>query len=883
MSILPGTRIGPYEVVAAIGAGAMGEVFRARDVNLDRVVAIKILPAAFASDPERRSRLEREARVLASLNHPHIAQVYGIETCSTGPALVMELVVGRTLRDLLLSPDPLSNTQALSFARQIAAALDAAHEKGIVHRDLKPENVCVTAEGIVKVLDFGLAKSTPSDVGEGSEATTVVADTAIGSVLGTPGYMSPEQARGRLVDRRTDIWAFGCVLYELWVRRPPFRGDSVSDTIVAVLEREPDWSALPGHTPAFVRVLIRRCLEKDSSRRLRDIGDAVFDLSEVSELGKVGSRQETSARGAVAIVRHPLTLALAGCAVLFATTTGWLLLAGGPAQPAEPTAAPVRFELHLPENTRFGSYLPQVETTTLAFSPDGSRLAFIARGEGAAPRVWIRPLGDAEALPVTGTDGALSVFWSPDGRALGFFADGKLKRIDAAGGAAVQVCDVPGNLGFSGTWGVNNDILFASIRGEAVYRISTAGGTPTPIVNAKVGVNRVLWPWFLPDGRRFIYTELRTDLTGMAFLATLDGTATAIFPIVSRVVWVEPDLLLFVREGTLLGQRFDAAAGRATGDPFSVSDPVAYSMATGWAEFTASRHGMLALQSRQDTNRLVWFDRGGTRLADVGEAAGSALVRLSADDQRLLFSRVRPGPGTHDIWMSELSRQYETRLTSSPGTEVAAVWVPGRRATVFSAAAGGPPALTHRDLDTETERTLLRQPGLQFANDVTRDGKRVGYQQRTPLGDWDLMIVPIDEPSSGLPLFNSPFSEYDLRFSPDNRLVSFTSNESGRPEVYVARFPVTGGKTLVSAGGGTRARWRVDGRELFYVAGTNRMMVVPIGDNAPRAFDEPRGLFTIDAFGDYDVARDGRFIIVVPAVREQPVSVMLNWQAAIRR
>ena len=865
-SLTPGTRVGLYEVLSAIGAGGMGQVFRARDTSLHREVALKILPPDLAGDAEYRARFSREARTLATLNHPHIAQVYGLEDSIAGPAIVMELVPGATLRDRLRSGIP--RAEALRLAHQIATALDAAHEKGVIHRDLKPGNIMVTPDGAAKILDFGLAK-TAIGPGGTTEHDTTLAKTVEGAVVGTPAYMSPEQARGREVDRRTDIWAFGCVLYELLAGRAAFKGESSSDLVVAILERDPDWGVLPADTPAHVRRLVQRCLEKDRRRRLRDIGDALPELS----------APWSDPAGAAPALRRALgsvtAIALIAVSLALGSLATWLLIGGASPGSSALTPLPVRFALPPPAGSRYGS---GIEATSVSVSPDGSTVAFVAFRPGVPSRIWVRPLSDEAASEVPGTDGALSMFWSPDGRTLAFFAGGQLKRLDLPGGTPVKVCDVPVNIGLSGSWGRQGDILFANVNGDRISRVSAAGGVPVDVMVASPeSRGRLLWPRYLADGRRFIFTEFNANLQGRIMLARPDGSTTPIVDAVSQAQWIEPDWVIFVREGTLLAQRVDLAAGRAVDDPVSIMGPVAYSAATGWSNVAASPNGTLVVQWHLDENRVAWFDRNGAEAGRIGSGAYTS-VRLSPDDSTLLFTRVRPELGTRDIWATDLSRRSEIPVTSSPGMETGEVWLPGARAVVYAAAQGGPPNLLHKDLSTGAERRLLTDQRFQFPNDVSADGSQVIYQQRTRLGNWDLMMVSIADPSRVSPLFTSDFSELEARLEPGGTRMSFTSDESGRQQVYVSPFPATGAKTAVSTAGGISARWRRDGRELYFISTERQLMAASI--DAGGLPGTPRALFDVGAWLDYDVARDGRFIAVVSEVvgAEQPLAVIVNWR-----
>ena len=865
-SLPPGTRVGPYEVRSAIGAGGMGQVFRAYDTSLHRDVALKILPPDLAGDAEYRARFSREARVLATLNHPHIAQVYGLEDSVAGQAIAMELVPGTTLRDRLRSG--VSRTEALRLAYQIAEALDAAHEKGIIHRDLKPGNIMVTPDGAAKVLDFGLAK-TSIETDAAAEHATTLAATVHGAILGTPAYMSPEQARGQAVDRRTDIWAFGCVLYELLTGRAPFTGESHSDLIAAILDRDPDWRALPADTPLSLRRLLRRCLEKDRRQRLRDIGDALPDLAAPAGEPDVTTPARPRTMGGL------MTLALVIAALATGSAVTWLMRGESQGSPAF-APRPVRFALPPPGGSRYGT---GIESTSVSVSPDGSTVGFVSFRTGAPSKIVVRAVSDETFREIAGTDGASSMFWSPDGKAIGFFVRGQLKRVDLSGGAPVKVCDVPIGVGLSGSWGREGDILFATVNSKSISRVPSAGGAPVDAIVMPSEGGRLLWPRHLPDGRRFIYTEMRPDFQSQIMLADPDGSGKPLVSAASQAQWIDPDWLLFVREGTLVAQRVDLAARQPVGEPVSIIGPVSYSAATGWSNFAASPNGTIAAQWRTDESRVAWFDLNGTETGRIGSKGTYTSVRLSPDDSTLLFTRVRPELGTRDIWKTDLSRLgNEMPVTTSPGMETGEAWLPGARAVVFAAGQGGPPNIFHKDLTTGAERRLLTSPRFQYPNDVSGDGSQFIYQQRTELGDFDLMLASVADSSGVSPLVATASSEYDARLAPSGRHLAFTSEETGRAEVYLAAFPNAGVKTRVSAAGGSHARWRRDGRELYFISSDRKLMAVPIDPSVVPG--SPRVLFNTAGWFDYDVARDGRIIAVVLEVvgAEQPLAVIVNWR-----
>jgi Tol biopolymer transport system component len=557
----------------------------------------------------------------------------------------------------------------------------------------------------------------------------------------------------------------------------------------------------------------------------------------------------------------------------------------------------IRFSVPPPPGRTF---LDTVETVPLAVSPDGSQLVFVARDPTGITRLWLRPLSAMEARPLDGTEGALSSLWSPDSRSLAFFAGGKLKRFDLPAGPALPLCDVRPGVGMHGTWGRDGQILFASAEGEAIYRVSTAGGAPGVAVRADPsrGDARINWPTFLPDGQRFLYLTRLRDGGGQLMLAQPGQPSRAVLSVVSSVQYVEPGYLVFAREGILLGQRFDLASGRVAGEPFSIAEPVRYFLSSAWAAFTASPSGVLAYASSSDRTRLAWIDRVGREIGSVGVSAGNNRVRISPDGRLVLFDRAQPGVGSLDLWTADLVRGTETRLTSDPLTEVAGAWVPDGSGVVFSAARGGPPHLFRKDLVTGVEEELLPAGPLQFVQDVSADGRTVVFQQRTARGDVDVLSLPLSGVRTPAPVVQSPFDEWDASLSPDGRFLAFVSNESGRPEVYLTPFSGAGARTRVSTGGlrATPSRpgamrslaWSRDGGELFYVSADRELLAVPVRTKPVLEVGTPATLFTLKgpAWNSFDVSTDGkRFLAVVPEVvaNEQPLTVVLNWTAEIAR
>ena len=874
---LPGRQFGPYCVEELIGAGGMGEVYRARDTRLGRDVAVKLLPTAVAHDGDRRVRFEREARLLASVSHPHIAAIHGVEESDGQLALILELVEGPTLADRLRR-GPLPPGDAIQIARELAEAIDAAHEKGIVHRDLKPANIKLAPGRGVKVLDFGLAKvfgeERPEDPSQ--EPTVTAPPTRDGAVLGTAAYMSPEQARGQPIDRRTDIWAFGCVLYEMLTGRLAFAGHTSSDTIVAVLDREPDWRALPDATPAHVRRLLRRCLEKDPRRRVRDIGDVASDLhgDRIDELvTSPGASSRRLSGWALALAAVGLVAAASAITAVVMRRDG----AGGPAPYA------IRFSVPPPAGANLGGAIPDVEVNYLALSPDGSQLAMVATGPKSPSRIWVRRLSTLVAEPVVGTDGATSLFWSPDGRSLGFFAGDTLKRIDHPGGTPVDVAVVPTGGGLSGSWG-DGQILFAAIHGGEIFSVSLSGhNRPVSVVKADPDrqERRLYWPSFLPDGKRFLYLAGRPDGTSDVRLFEPGTPTRSLFAGASNVEWVEPDFLVFGRDGALLAQRVDLAAGRLTGEPFAIADGVNYSYIPARTMFTSSRNGVVVYQSHLDVARLARIDAAGREVETIGSSAGYQYVRTARDRNQLIFARINPRLGTADIWL--LDRGREQKIISNPFPDVPGPWLPGRDAFVFSS--GSPPHLFQRDLRTGSEQELIPGDAFQIASDVTPDGTRVLFSHRGANVKFDVSLLPLTPGARPSPLFSDPFTEVDARLSPDGRAVAFVSDQSEAVEVYVAAFPEPGSKTRISIGRGAAPRWSGDGRSLFYLSGL-QLMEVPVRTTPELEIGTPRSIATLGAaWRDFDVSPGGGFVAIVSEKlsRQQPLTAVVNWPAEIRK
>jgi hypothetical protein len=864
----PGSQIGPFLVERLLGSGGMGEVYRAHDTKLRRDVALKVLPDSVANDPDRRSRFGEEAQALAALNHPRIGAIYGLEESGTVAALVLELVEGPTLAERLTA-GPLSVDEVVRIARQIAEGLEAAHERGIVHRDLKPANVKITPEGDVKILDFGLAKvrdSPPREAPADTRAPSRQA-TALGAIVGTAGYMSPEQAQGQPVDRRTDIWAFGCVLFEMCALRQAFTGATVSDTLRAVVEQEPDWAALPGDTPLPLARLLRRCLTKDSKLRLRDIGEARIALL-AGQDADAADRQPPRARGRAVLLAGAGLLALVSllAIALYRPT----LVA-----PSE-KIAPVQFLLSPPEGSLFPLLPGRIP---FAMSPDGSRLAFVAAGGSAGPgsRIWLRALSDLEARPLPGTDNALNLFWSPDGRSLAFFADNKVKRIDLPAGAVVTVCEAPGAAFSHGSWGTGV-MLIGRGDGTEIRSVPASGGVALPVVTRSMGEARVHWPWFLPDGKRFVYTARLDNGDGEVRLGQIDGATRPLVRASSNAQWVDPDIVVFARDGVLMGQRVNLDSARPIGEPFAVADKVEYYFTTTRAMFSVSRTGALAYHGGGALQQLVWVDRSGREVGTVGDAGDYApSARLSRDQNRLLLARRQGGLGTYDIWRLDLDRNTQERLTVNPGSDMSPVWTEDERAIVYSADSPGTvPHLFRMDLATGASTELLPPGTQQHPMDVFPGGRVLGFTWVTEGGYAGLFRKSLESNAPPVPLLESRQNIRDMRLAPDGRAVAYMTISDEQQSVYIAPLPPTRAPKIVAEHVSGPPRWSADGREVYFVAGDEVISVgvrttprLEVGALRPLfQLKQPRSSLLL-------TTRDGRFLILVPLVEagERPIVV----------
>jgi serine/threonine-protein kinase len=929
LSLTPGRRLGAFEIVAALGAGGMGEVYRARDTKLGREVAVKILPPSFVQDPERVARFHREAQLLAALNHPHIAAIHGLEDHDGTPLLVMELVDGETLADRLRpsgsglrtsgsgrvqgspsgSPEPdarrLSIDEALGIARQIADALEAAHEKGIIHRDLKPANVALTADGHVKVLDFGLAKFTaggPGDAEPGSgglshSPTLTVAATQAGVILGTAAYMAPEQAKGKLADKRADIWAFGCVLYEMLTGRRAFDGEDLTDTIAAVVRGEPDWSAIPSDVPDQIRLLVRRCLEKDRRARISDISVVRFLLTETiapprPDPPPPATAPVPSRRGAAAAA----AAGLLGGAVLAAGA--WWAMPGPPAD-----RQTIRMAL-IPAPDQPLSM--QGSDNDVAVAGDGTFLVYRSTLGADASQMVIRRLDEFEARPLTAGLNTRSPFVSPDDAWVGFFAPGALRKVPAGGGPPVTIASINGNAR-GASWGANDLIVFATTAPESgLWSVPGSGGDPKPLTtpDRAAGEGDHLYPSWLPDRRAVLFTI--SPPTGLAQTAdafrigVLDldsGEKKILIQAGTYARYVASGHILYAAgEGALRAVRFDPRRLEVIGDPMPVVDDVR-GFSSGAVEFSASSTGVLVYVPgaglRGAAERpLVWVNRQGERTPLAAPGRGYADPRMSPDGLQMI---AEVPDDTDDIWMLDVARGTLSRQTVESFEDETPVWSPDGRWIAYSSTRGNNDRLVFRlrSDGAGAEETLWKGTEHIHVEDWTPDGKSLVVSSTQTAGSpQDLFLLPLDGDRALKPLLRTRFSERAARVSPDGRWMAYCSDETGRDEVYVRPFPSLEGRYPISSGGGCQPVWSRKTAELFYRGG-GALMTVPIAPGDRFTAGSPQKLFDDPFYNKgaghtgYDVTADGRFLFVANEIETAtgsalPIHLVINWLQAPR-
>jgi serine/threonine protein kinase/Tol biopolymer transport system component len=883
----PGTTLGRYEIVSLIGSGGMGEVYRARDIKLKRDVALKVLTEALAGNADHMARFQREAELLASLNHPHIAHIHGLEEADSIRALVMELVDGPTLADRI-AQGPIAIDEALPIAKQIAEALEAAHEQGIIHRDLKPANVKVRDDGTVKVLDFGLAKVLePAVTGvaasvSASPTITSPAMTHVGVILGTAAYMAPEQAKGKPADKRSDIWAFGCVLYEMLTGRRAFEGDDVSDTLANVLKAEPDWSALPAATPTSIRTLVRRCLTKEREQRLQAIGEARIVLQRPQS--EEPAVQLTVDRRQSRLVK---TLAAATVVLIAAFVAVSVVALKHVREGPSPI---VKLDFQPPQTGAFPPQLP-----TVAVSPDGRRLAFEAMVRGQRT-LWVRDLDAASPRMLAELEAMPELpFWAPDGRRLAFFAGSKLKSIDVNGGPAFTIADTGVLQPSSGSWNRDDVIIFGRIN-SGLFRVPAKGGSPVALttLDKTQGETGHGYPWFLPDGRHFLYlvTSRDREKSGVFVGDLRSKTSKRIAIGNTRTIYVNPGYLLFVRDRTLLAQPFDASSLDITGDAAPVVEDVdAFTFATGGplGHFSASQNGVLAYTTGGTNGavQLTWFDGSGKKrdpTGVMGVTGSLQLFSLSPDGRSVAYARQDSTTGNFDVWTRDLVHGNGSRLTST-GTNMYPIWSADGTDVFFMSNRNGQYSVIKRAANGSGTDHVV-ETAREYPMDVSRDGQ---YLFTVAYGDPDahIRVHQLNGDRKSFPYPATPFNENRPRLSPNGHWLVYQSDESKRSEVYVVSFPERGKKYTISTDGGRSPVWRPDGGALYYYSPDDRIMSVEIVPGTQFQYGVPKPQFAFRMPGpvvSFEVSKEGYFLLPTPVNETSPpMTVFVNWPEALKR
>jgi len=880
-----GKTLSHYKVLEKIGQGGMGEVYRAEDTNLSRDVAIKVLPEQFTKDPQRLARFEREAKLLASLNHPNIAAIYGFEEADGVRFLSMELVPGETLAERV-AKGPLPVEEALEVSRQIAEGVEAAHEKGVIHRDLKPANVKVTPEGKVKILDFGLAKAFEDEVpaADMSQSPTLTEEmTRAGVILGTAAYMSPEQAKGKPVDKRADIFAFGALLYELLTAKRAFEGETITETLASILKGQPDWKALPQNTPPRARNLLEDCLEKDSADRLPDIGSARIQIKKALKEPTTSTNDVTSAFQPVQKLGG-MTVGLVVLAVVVTGVGAWLFI-----QQSSPEQLLSRFVMRPSP----GVILENAQGNVMSISPDGRLLVYMGVGDGGR-QLYLRSFDDFVDRLIPGTANPRgNVFFSPDGKSIGFFADGKLKKTSLAGESPITLCDAP--LGFrSGAWFEDTIVFSAPLEsGDGLYRVSANGGEPELLatVNFDEGELEYGLPEFLPDGKDLLFTINSAGSYQTALLSLETREQRVLLENAKQTEYLSTGHLIYAQSdtGNLMVVPFDLAALEVTGDSVPVVQGVRQ---TGvYSDHAISRNGTLVYvpgQSGESPNELVWVDREGSVTPLTKTPRAFENPRLSPDGRRIALTIRAFNP---DVWVYDLSRSTLTRLTFDAEEDETAIWTPDGERVTFSSIRGGGRNLFWKPADGSASEELLSEREYHSHLGSWSPNGVLAFQEQHPTTGWDIWMLSLEGDSKPQPFLQTAFTEDWSQFSPDGQWLAYMSNESGRNEVYVQPYPGPGGKWQISTEGGTEPVWSAKGDELFFRDG-DQMMVVSINTQAAFSAGTPQVLFegpytSGQGFRqNYDVTPDGQRFVMVRAAQgseQAQINVVLNWFEELKR
>jgi serine/threonine protein kinase/Tol biopolymer transport system component len=885
-----GTKLAHYEITSHLGSGGMGDVYQATDTKLGRSVAIKLLPEAFTHDAERAARFDREARVLASLNHPNIAAIHGIEESGGRKFLVMELVPGETLAEKIKRcPIPLE--EALGIATQITEALEAAHEKGVVHRDLKPANIKMTADGKVKVLDFGLAKAFAGETVNASSSnspTMSLMATQQGIILGTAAYMSPEQAKGREVDRRTDIFAFGAVLYEMLTGHQAFGGEDVADILGAVLKSEPDWTLLPANIPPSIQKLLRLCLQKDAKKRRQAAGDVRIDIEQA---------QEGSGDAAIPTA-VPVEHSRLGWIVAAAAMVGVAALAFVHFRETPPVVPTVRYQLTASNGGEFRS---------LQLSPDGRYLAYVYRN-AKDTRLHVRALDSLEEREIPGTDGTTYPFFSPDSRHIAFFSQGKLKQMAVAGGPATNIADAPDSRG--GAWGPDGTIVFAPTVNGGLSRVSVSSGGPAAPLNlpnlGEGGGAR--YPVFLPDSDRFFYLAAtqKPESNGI-YVSSLSGAPPVrLLPDFSIARFVPSSgsktsgHLFFRRDTTLMAQPFDAANLKVIGEAFPLADQIPDVGNAGYAAFAVAANGTLIFSSSggpaEQEREIVWLDRAGKRANSLLKQKGISSFALSPNRAQVVYSLGIPGSSTPgDLWLHDTTHGTTQRFTFGPFSALFPHWSPDNGAIAFTRATNNLYELYTKVTQTSAKEEALGVRGFNTTiSSTSADGKLMVYSTTGDTTKDDLWLLPLDGDRKPKLFKQTPFQESGGRISPDGLWMAYSSDASGQDEIYIEPLAGGGSQRQISAGGGEGAIWRSDGREFYFISPvrgvSSRLMAVDVKPGPDLTFGTPHELFIEPnllvnrrAFSFYPNANGSQFLALL-SVGDAPgapaLTVVTNWHAA---
>jgi serine/threonine protein kinase/Tol biopolymer transport system component len=882
VALSAGTRLGPYEIIAAIGAGGMGEVYKACDTRLDRAVAIKILSETLAADPQFRERFDREARTISKLDHPHICALHDVGEHEATAYLVMQYLEGETLAQRL-ERGAVPCRDALAIAIQIADALDRAHRAGIVHRDLKPGNVMLTKSG-AKLLDFGLAKTrAPAGSGGASMLPTTPALTAAGVILGTFQYMSPEQLEGKETDARSDIFAFGAVLYEMVIGCKAFDADSAPRVMTAILTvHPPPISTLqPAAPPALERV-ITRCLAKDPDERWQSAYDLKAELQWIAE-GVAQPGGPIAFPKSDAGMRERLAWVTAAVGILTAAILAVLNFST--------TREPPRLlKLSVPRPPIAESYV------VTALSPDGHSIVYAAGVDVHSHQLWIRRFDSVAMRALPGTEGATFPFWSPDSRFVGFFANGKLKTIEIGTsseyGRPHTLCDAP--FGRGGAWNRDGVIIFSPNLEEAIYRIPAAGGQVSPVTTLKRERRQTShrWPDFLPDGRHFLYWARSDDEQNQGiYVGSLDARPDSqgdrrLLGTPSNALYAGPGYVLFERDRTLMAQAFDVRRLQLLGEPQRIASEVSNPL-TNHVNLSVSSTGLLAYHSGDATRQLVWFDRTGSPVGSIRDSEDADDPQLSPDETHVLFTRTDPQNRAGDIWLVELRRGTASRLTSQPSFEWRPIWSPDGHQILFASNRNGPMNLYQLPVSGGEDKVLLQSSKRLTPTDWSRDGRLIVYGEVDAKTQEDLWILPLDGGRKPFPFLRTEFNERQGRLSPDGRWIAYTSDESGAAEVYVQGFPDregSGPKIRVSVDGGSNPKWRGDGKELLYIARDQRLRAVDV--KAASTFEVGTTRTLVEVSQDYTFTADGQRFLVSTAVGDSSsaaIVLLVNWTSALFR